>query len=75
MLMSYSSSCTYLYHYIMLFFVYVFWFLRPHLQHVRVPGLGVKLDLWLPAYTTATATLGSKPCLQPTLQLEEMLHP
>ena len=31
-------------------------FLGPHLQHVEVPGLGVKMDLKLPAYTTATAT-------------------
>ena len=30
-------------------------FLGPHLWHMKVPRLGVKLELWLPAYTTATA--------------------
>ena len=28
-------------------------FLGPHLQHVEVPRLGVKLELQLPAYTAA----------------------
>ena len=28
-----------------------------HLQHMEVPRLGVKLELQLPAYTTATAML------------------
>ena len=31
-------------------------FLGLHSQHVEVPGLGVELELQLPAYTTATAT-------------------
>ena len=31
-------------------------FLGPHLLHMEVSGLGVKLELQLPAYTTATAT-------------------
>ena len=31
-------------------------FLQPHLQHMEVPRLGVKSELELPAYTTATAT-------------------
>ena len=30
-------------------------FFRPHLQHMGVPGLWVKLELQLPAYATATA--------------------
>ena len=30
-------------------------FLGPHLRHMEVPRLGVKLELLLPAYTTATA--------------------
>jgi len=30
-------------------------FLRPHSQHMDVPRLGVKSELQLPAYTTATA--------------------
>ena len=33
-----------------------FVFLRPLPSHVEVPGLGIQLELWLPAYTTATAT-------------------
>ena len=32
-------------------------FLRPHLQHIKVPRPGVELELQLPAYTTAMATL------------------
>ena len=37
-------------------FIYVFiCFLEPHLQHMEVPRLGVKSELQLPAYTTATA--------------------
>ena len=31
-------------------------FLELHLQHMEVPRLGVKSELELPAYTTATAT-------------------
>ena len=31
------------------------WFLGLHLRHMQVPRLGVKLELQLPAYTTATA--------------------
>ena len=37
-----------------LFFTY-FFFLWPHTRHMEVPGLGVKLELQLPAYTTVTA--------------------
>ena len=36
------------------FFFFVF--LGPHLQHTKVPKLGVPSELWPPAYTTATAT-------------------
>ena len=32
-----------------------FLFLGPHLQHMEVPRLGVESELYLPAYTTATA--------------------
>ena len=35
---------------------FFFFFLRPHLQHVEVPRLGVKSEVQLPAYTTAMAT-------------------
>ena len=30
-------------------------FLGPHPRHMEVPRLGIDLELWLPAYTTATA--------------------
>ena len=35
----------------------LFFFLGPYLQHMEIPSLGVKLELQLLAYTTATATL------------------
>ena len=38
-------------------FYYYLLFLGPHPQHMQVPRLGVRLELQLPAYTTATATL------------------
>ena len=38
------------------FFFFSFCFLGPHSQHKEVPRLGVKSELQLPAYTTATAT-------------------
>ena len=41
----------------MVFFVFSF-FLWPHLQHIEVPGLGVEVELHLPAYTTAIVTRG-----------------
>ena len=34
-----------------------FFLFGPHLQHMEVPRLGVELELQLPNYTTATATL------------------
>ena len=40
------------------FFFFVFsFFLGPYPWHMEVPRLGVELELQLPAYTTATATL------------------
>ena len=45
----------YLYIYIFLYiyiYIYIF-FLRPHLRHMEIPSLEVKLDLQLLAYTTA----------------------
>ena len=36
--------------------LFFFFFLGPYLQCTEVPRLGVKLELQLPAYTTATAT-------------------
>ena len=37
-------------------FIYLFCFLGPHLQHMEVPRAGVKSELKLLAYTSATAT-------------------
>ena len=36
-------------------FCFVFCFLGPYLRHMEVPKLGVKLELYTTAYTTATA--------------------
>ena len=41
----------------LLLFIYLLF--RPHLQHMEVPWLGVKLELQLPAYTTAMQDLTS----------------
>ena len=38
------------------FFFSVFFSLGPHLRYMEVPGLRVKSELQLPAYTTASAT-------------------
>ena len=38
------------------FFFFFLVFLGPHLQYIEVPGLGGKLELQLPANTTATVT-------------------
>ena len=40
-------------------YLYLF-FLSPYLWHVEVPRLGVELELQVPGYTTATATLGPR---------------
>ena len=37
-------------------FIYLFYFLWPHLRHMEVPRVGIGLELQLPAYITATAT-------------------
>ena len=37
-------------------FFFFFSFLGPHPCHMEVPRLGVELEPWQPAYTTATAT-------------------
>ena len=42
---------------VFIFFLFSFVsFLRLHLWHMEVPGLGIKSELQLQAYTTATAT-------------------
>ena len=53
-----------------------FLFLGSYPRHMEVPRQGVKLELQLLAYTTATATSDpSELRLQPTLQLRAMLDP
>ena len=47
-------------------------FLGPHPWHMEVPRLGTEWELQLLAYTTATATQGSKPRYRPTPQLTAM---
>ena len=59
------------------FFLFFFGFLGLHLQHMEVPRLGVKLELQLPAYATATATPDwSRSCkLHCSLQQCRVLNP
>ena len=40
---------------ILFIYLFIFFFLL-HAWHMEVPRLGAELELWLPAYTTATAT-------------------
>ena len=58
------------------FFPFLF-FVRLHLLHIEVPGLGVKLEIQLPAYITATATLDlNHICdLHLSLQQRHILNP
>ena len=49
-----------------------FVFIGPHVWHMDVPSLGVKLELQLWAYTTATATLDPEPTERGQ---ESNLHP
>ena len=44
--------------YILFTYLFIFAFLRLHPWYMEVPRLGVKLELQLPAYVTATATWG-----------------
>ena len=51
------SIQTYFSHVLFCFlFLFLFFFLGLHPWHMEVPRLGVKSELQLPAYTTATAT-------------------
>ena len=56
---------------------FFFYFLGPHLWHMEVPGLGVELELQLPAYTTARATQDlSRICdLHHSSQQRQLLNP
>ena len=65
----------YLPFYIFIFIYLFFVFLGPYLWHMEVSRLGVKSELQLLAYPTATATLRSEPRLQHTPQLTAMLDP
>ena len=47
------------------FFFFLVFYLGPHPQHIKVPGLGVESELQLPAYTTHSNT-GDQLCLRPT---------
>ena len=42
--------------FIKLLIIFLFFFLRSHLQHMEVSRLGAESELQPPAYTTATAT-------------------
>ena len=64
----------FIYLYIYIFFVFLS-FLGPHLWHMEFPRLGVKLELQLPAYTTATASLSPSQVFRPTPQLMATLDP
>ena len=52
-----------------LFSFFLFCFLGLHPCHMEVPRLGVKSELQLSAYTTATATWGEEPRVQPVPQV------
>ena len=56
-LMSYPDDCL-LARSLSLINLFIFVFLGPHPRHLEVSRLGVKLELQLPANTTATATWG-----------------
>ena len=58
-------------------FFFFFVFLGPHLQHMEIPRLGVKLELQLLAYATATATRDpSRVCdLQHSSWQHQILNP
>ena len=49
-------------------FSFPFFFLRPHLQHMEGPRLGVESELQLPAYGPQSPNAGSELHLLPTPQ-------
>ena len=57
------------------FLTFFFLLLQPHLWHMEVPGLGVKLELQLLAYGHSHSNAGSEPWLRPTPQLTAMPDP
>ena len=56
-------------------FFFFFCFLGPHPRHMEVSRLGLKSDLQLPVYTTATATLDMIQSLRSTPQLRAKPDP
>ena len=52
---------------IFFFSLFFFGFLGVHLQHMEVPKVGVKLELQLPAYITATA-MPDPYCVRPGIE-------
>ena len=60
-----GTKITYIFLSFFLFFFLAF--LGTHLLHMDVPSLGVKSELWLQGYTTATAT--------PDLSCDYEVHP
>ena len=53
---TYIHTYTHIYICVYIYIYFFFCFLRPHPWHMEVPRPGVQLELYLPAYTTATAT-------------------
>ena len=63
---SHSCNITNFFHYYdncQGFGVFLFFVFRPHLWHIEVPGLGLKSELQLPAYTTAATTTWDWICI------------
>ena len=52
-----------------------FFFSRPHLRHMEVPGQRVKSELQLQVYSHSHSNTGSEVHLQPTVQLPAMRDP
>ena len=59
----------------MVIFFFFFWFLGLHLQHMEIPRLGIKSELQLLAYTTATAMPDPRQVCDLTPQLTAMPDP
>ena len=51
-----TQGVKFLHFYSIFYFIYLFFFLGPHLQHMEFPRLGAESELHLSAHTTATAT-------------------
>ena len=58
-------------HSINIYFIYLSFFLGPHLQHMEVPRLENELVMQLPAYATATETLDPSLICNPRHSLQQ----